>query len=230
MTPETLVYILSGIIALQLVEIIYLYYMNHKKNSAVTAQMVDNSKAMQKIIQDANKKAEEIVQNAVSTSEQILNRTQSVKDSFDKQLAVMYTKSVDKHNKDFEEVLTSMTDQYNAVFADAKKALETQTKKTIFTIEELAKKEVTDFANQNNAKTDAAENYLKSKIDAEFALAKQEIEAYKNQEIIRLKEEIQKKITVITTTVLKGSISRDKQEKLILEALEKAQKDNLFTA
>jgi F0F1-type ATP synthase membrane subunit b/b' len=101
--------------------------------------------------------------------------------------------------------------------------------KVLAEMESLAKREFSSFQAEMKAKQPFMETYLKQKVDVEFAQAKKEIDAFKTQEMARMTDGVKEAVVKITKDVLHLSIPRDQQEKLIVDALEKAKKDSIFT-
>lgn len=229
MALEMIVYILVGIIILQLFEIIFLlYFYNRNKNAKVAGKPIDSSSTLTRIIEDANKKAQEIVQNAVDKADEILYESTSFRTKIEKEMKFVFNDSVNTHKKSFDELLEGAISQYKSVLLDTKKVFNEQMQKTLTTMQSAAQTELQEFQSTAQKNQAFAEEYLKQKIDAEFDLAKKEIEAYKKVEMQRIHDTINIKVNDITVKVLKGSISKEKQEQLVLDALEKAKIDNVM--
>lgn len=229
MAIEIIVYILVGIIILQLFEIIFLLYFYNKKASGVKAgKPIDGSGTLTRIIEDANKKAQEIVQNAVDKADEILYEASSFRTKIEKEMKFVFNDSVNSHKKSFDELLEGAISQYKSVLLDTKKVFNDQMQKTLNAMQTAAQNELQEFHAAAAKNTTFAETYLKQKIDAEFEVAKKEIEAYKQKEMQRIHESIDAKVNEIVKQVLKGSISKEKQEQLVLSALEQAKVDNVL--
>lgn len=73
-----------------------------------------------------------------------------------------------------------------------------------------------------------AQRNMEQKIQDEFERAKAEIAAYKQQEMDKVKERAEDLIKKLSVELLGRSIKADDHEKLLIEALEEAKKENIF--
>jgi hypothetical protein len=229
MQLELLVYILCGIIIIQIAEIIFLVMLYQKKSTALDLAEKDTTKAMAKIIENANKKAEQIIQNAVNKSEDIIYDSETFSTKVNKEMDFVFRDAMEQHRKTFDEVLNKAFTDFKDNFAGTKADFTKASEKVLAEMELLAKKEFSSFQAEMKAKQPFIETYLKQKVDVEFDQAKREIASFKTQEMSKATEIIKEAIVRITKDVLHLSIPRDQQEKLIIDALEKAKKDNIFS-
>lgn len=229
MPIEALIYILCGIIIIQIAEIIFLVMLYQKKSAALDLAEKDTTKAMAKIIENANKKAEQIIQNAVNKSEDIIYDSETFSTKVNKEMDFVFRDAMEQHRKTFDEVLNKAFTDFKDNFAGTKEDFTKASEKVLAEMELLAKKEFSSFQTEMKAKQPFMETYLKQKVDVEFDQAKREIAAFKTQEMSKATEIIKEAIVRITKDVLHLSIPRDQQEKLIIDALEKAKKDNIFS-
>jgi F0F1-type ATP synthase membrane subunit b/b' len=229
MSLETVIYILLGAVVVQLFEIGYLIYLYHKKSQELDLHEKDSSKAFTKIIDNANKKAEEIVQNAVDKSEAIVYEAEAFKTKIEKEMHFVFQDIVEKRKKMFDSMVVDIAKEFKAGLDQVKETFEKNSKATSTEITAYAAKELEAFQTQTASKSASMEAYVKNRIDEELNAAKAQIEAYKQQQIIEIQSHIKENVEYITRNVLRLSIPADKQEKLILDALEKAKADNVFS-
>lgn len=229
MSLETVIYILLGAVIVQLVEIGYLIYLYHKKSQELDLHERDSSKALTKIIDNANKKAEEIVQSAVDKSESIVYEAEAFKTKIEKEMQFVFQDIIEKRKKMFDGMVVDIAKEFKSGLDQVKETFEQNSKQTSSEITAYAAKELEAFQTQTASKSASMEAYVKNRIDEELNAAKAQIEAYKQQQITEIQNHIKENVEYITRTVLRLSIPAEKQEKLILDALEKAKADNVFS-
>ena len=229
MPLEALIYILCGIIIIQIVEIIFLVLFYQKKSAALDLAEKDTTKAMGRIIENANLKAEKIIQNAVNKSEEIMYDSETFSTKVNKEMTFVFHDAMEQHKKNFDEVMNKAFIDFKDNFAGSKEDFTKASEKVLAEMESLAKKEFSSLQEEMKAKQPFMETYLKQKVDVEFDQAKKEIASFKTQEMARTSAVIKEAVLRITKDVLRLSIPRDQQEKLIMDALEKAKKDSIFS-
>lgn len=229
MTSELIIYILSAVVLIHLIEIGMLFVLHRKKEKLPDHHEKNVSEASSRIIEHANKKAEGIVQNAVDKAEEIVYQSQEFKDKVGKELSFTFKDALDKHKVELEKTLAAMTTDYKDTFTVTKQSFIEKSHKTIDQIREYGDMEFAMMKDQSAAKAAQVEEYIRKKIDLEFDEAKKEIDKYKEVEKARVSQMIRESIAELSNEVLHLSIPKKEQERLIMEALDKARKDNIFS-
>lgn len=176
------------------------------------------SKKAVKIIDDANNKALDIVQK----SNLFAN---SSHDSFNNQLknvTSMQIKAFEKATAEFiqlySNVLTDLKSKNIEVFQNVSKNIESSTLEEVRKFKSIIEKE-----------TISSENLLNQKIDAEYAVAKKNIDIYKQNQLKMIEDNIYELLEKVTTILLGKAIKTSEQEELITKALDQAKKDGIFS-
>ncbi len=229
MSADLIIYILCGVIVFLVVEIIALIILYRRKQTAPDRHERDSHKAAERIVDHANKKAEMIIQNAVDKAEQIIYDSQEFKDKINKELTFSYKDAATQQNIQLEQILEKLLRDYQETFTITKQAFLEKSNKTIDKVKEYAEMEFAMVKDQSAAKVAVMEEYIRNKIDLEFQEAKKEIDKWKEVEKNRTSQMIKEAITELSNEVLHLSIPKSEQERLIMEALDKARKDNIFS-
>jgi vacuolar-type H+-ATPase subunit H len=145
MSFEILIYILCGIIIIQIAEIVFLVTLYQKKSAALDFAEKDATKALAKIIDNANKKAEQIIQNAVNKSEDIIYDSESFSSKVNKEMEFVFSDAMGQHKKTFDEVLNQTFTDFKENFATTKSDFSMASEKVLAEMESLAKREFSSF-------------------------------------------------------------------------------------
>lgn len=229
MSYEIILYILSAVIVFQVVQTLVLMVSIKKSKQLPEHHEKNVSAASSKIIEHANKKAEEIIQNAVDKAEDIVYQSQVFNDKVSKELGFVFKDALEKHKKELEQSFALMTNDYKDAFTVTKQSFVERSNKTIEQIREYGEMEFAMMKDQSASKTAQFEEYIRKKIDMQFEEAKKEIDKYKEVEKNKFSQMIRESIAELTNDVLHLSIPKREQERLIIEALEKARKDSIFS-
>lgn len=214
----------------QLGQIIYLLKLYRNKSHEVELKEQDRTKAYGMIIDNANTKAQEILEQATRKSEEILSKTTHLEQNVEKEMNSIYSSIMKTQKASLQEAMNALLTGYKDMFTSTKDEFLKQTNKTVADMEHFSEEEFELFKKMTESKTAEVEKYVKQKIEAEFELAHQEIEKFKQAEITQIQKQVRENVMHITSDILHLSIPRDQHEKLIMNALEKAQKDGLLAA
>ena len=228
MSLTILIYVLLGALIIQLFEIIYLIILYKNKSKEVMEVKADATKEQQKIILAAQKKAEEIVQNAVDASESILYDTEAFKNKVEKELKFVLKDVSEKRKKDFDELLTDAFKEFKDQFGTLRNAYQTQTDATAKEMQSFVKAELDLLKTQSNEKSAFIQSYIEEKMNGEFTKMQEELRLYKDQQMNAFQQQLKDRVNEVSRKVLQGSISQEKQDELLLAALESAKKDSIL--
>ncbi len=147
------------------------------------------------------------------------------------------------HHK-LNETLTSVKDEalsaakietsefhkdYSEAISELKEIYKNSANGSIKGVEEIIKSEFTDFREILKDETVSAQKIIEGKIEEAFDSALREVEEYKKQRINLVNKQIEDKTILILKSVLGESLTLEDHEKLIKTALDKANKNGLFT-
>lgn len=228
MSLTILIYVLLGALIIQLFEIIYLVVLYKNKSKEVHSLKADATKEQQKIISAAQKKAEEIVQNAVDASESILYETESFKNKVEKELKFALQDVSEKRKKDFDALLSDTFKEFKDQFTQLRSTYQTQTDVTSKEMIAFVKAELDVLKEESQSKSQFVQQFMTDKLNAEFEKIQKELSVYKEQQMLAFQQQVKERVNEVSRTVLQGSISQEKQDELLMAALEKARKESIL--
>lgn len=170
-----------------------------------------------RMIDDANNKALDIIQKSnlfIGISNENFNNqlrtvTQTQLKSFEK--------STSDFIKLYERVLNDLKTKNIEIFQNISKNIEVNTLDEIKKFKETIEKE-----------TISSEKMLKKKVSHEYMLAKKDIEAYREEKINSINNNIYEILERVSKIVIGKAIDLSSQEQLIIDSLEKAKKEGVF--
>lgn len=137
-----------------------------------------------------------------------------------------FGKSISAKTGEFESVLEKkITEEIKEAEEESHKFKDVMTN-----IEDVGKKGI---ENLNEIITQTSVDYrknLEEKINQEFEASKVEINKYKDEQMKKVQEMTEKLIRQLSVEFLGKAIKLDEHEKLLLDALEEAKKESVFTA
>lgn len=171
----------------------------------------------QKIIESASKKAEEIVLHASEIKQESTNELQdSVEIMLEDQRKVLEEASL-ALSKKFEDQLKEVNDNNIQLLKNIYKGIESDVESDYSQYKDVIKKQ-----------TFEAENIAKEKIKQEYEKLEVEVKQYREKMMNKVNDDIYKILINISKTVLGKSLSPNEHEELIIEALNKAKKENII--
>lgn len=196
---------------------IYGYLAYYRRLRELKNIEIDSHKKSEEILKSTHLKTQEILEKVEHRADEILTHSELIKKDLNglfensiKQSGQKYLQMVEEHSKrfigDYENLLTSVKNQ----------SLE-KTAKAMDLIEAEIRKSLED--SQGSVKTEIMKSLHK---------ALEEIEAYKQHEIQKIDNEIDKLAIDIAKDVLRMNITPKDHKKLVMQALEKAKEQGMF--
>ncbi len=171
----------------------------------------------QKIIESANKKAEEIILQATEIKRDSTDNLQeSVEIMLEDQKKILENASA-ALSKEFEDQLKEVNDSNILLLKNIYKGIETDVQSDYSLYKDVIKKQ-----------TFEAENIAKEKIKQEYEKLEVEIKEYREKMMNKVNDDIYKILLNISKAVLGKSLDAKDHEDLIIEALNKAKKENIL--
>ena len=171
----------------------------------------------QKIIESANKKAEEIILQATEIKRDSTDNLQeSVEIMLEDQKKILENASA-ALSKEFEDQLKEVNDNNILLLKNIYKGIETDVQSDYSLYKDVIKKQ-----------TFEAENIAKEKIKQEYEKLEVEIKEYREKMMNKVNDDIYKILLNISKAVLGKSLDAKDHEDLIIEALNKAKKENIL--
>ncbi len=178
---------------------------------------------------EANEKAEEIIKKAIDRAERIILDAEIVKTDFlnkvEENLERIGEQGVRELKVDSEE----FDKKYKDLFEGLKQEYLKHANTTLESVGKIADEELEDFRKILRSETVESQEIVSKKISEEFEKAQKEIETYKNDRVNNIAQEISTLVNKLSKDVLGKSLTPDQHGEIILQALENAKKDGLFT-
>lgn len=190
--------------------LVYAYSLSKKaaKFSQEENKLYDESN---RVMEDTMKRAKRILAESIDKAKKMLAQTDYFQRELERESRNTLIQTSHRYSDIFEKELRSLTQSY---------------KDLLVKVEELSLQEVKK--SMDDQKT-TAQFYLQKKVDEEFERARKEIEEYKAYERNKIETKIDDIIKNTSKDVIHASLNPNQQKELIMEALEKAKADGLFS-
>lgn len=205
----------------------YMYYLYRKEKEFEKKQSMlhDNE---QKIIEQAHRTANEVVEKAVEKARQTLVETEYLRADLVKNLETSLAKLTNNTIKLFQNNSQNVDTEYKSLFEKTKQEYVKKVDNTLKSLEQIAGSELDEFSKNLKKETLDSQVFIGARINEEFEQKQKEIEEYKAQRLKAIDENINIIIEKVTEDVLGRAIPLAEHEKLVIEALEKAKKEQVF--
>lgn len=190
--------------------LVYAYSLSKKaaKFSQEENKLYDESN---RVMEDTMKRAKRILSESIDKAKKMLAQTDYFQRELERESRNTLIQTSHRYSDIFEKELRSLTQSY---------------KDLLVKVEELSLQEVKK--SMDDQKT-TAQFYLQKKVDEEFERARKEIEEYKAYERNKIETKIEDIIKNTSKDVIHASLNPNQQKELIMEALEKAKADGVFS-
>jgi hypothetical protein len=182
------------------------------------------------IVEHAHARARSIIDRAVEKSQETMLQTEFLK----QELVAHGEQSIQQVVDHIVELLdhdgVKYDQQYQQLFDTIKAEYIKTTNEAVDRIQEEAKKQLESFRASLEEGTAGSEATLGKMVEAEFAAAKHEIEEYKTREMKKIDDSIVSVLEKVIQDVMGRAIPLSEQEKLIIDSLETAKKESVFTS
>lgn len=180
------------------------------------------------VIEDAQKQANAIVEKAVESAKNILFETEYVKQDIAKQIQDSLQRVADETINMVQGRSTESEEEFKSIVNDIKTEFSKEASQKLEAIQKIAVDETEDFKKMLMAETVGSQAFVGQKINQDFAQALKEIDEYKATRIKEVDTQIQDIVRNVVKDVLEVTVTLPIQEELVLEALEKAKKEEIF--
>lgn len=181
------------------------------------------------LLEHAQEKAMYIVESAAQKSKQILEHTEVLKQNLDKEAVATFHDSIKNYGDVMAKELDEIKKSYRLKVEEMKNQYLAESKTIFSAFNEEGKRSILDMKKMLGEEKLTSASYLKEKVDAEWEMARKQIEVYKQEQLKKMEEAIRDHVKKISVNVLGKNISLEDQERLVLEALEEAKKEHIFT-
>lgn len=180
------------------------------------------------LVREARDHAHEIISNAMNRAEKMLLEAEYLKKEFVKE-GEKHMERVSEHiAQTISQEAVDYDKEYKRLFewiqGEYAKKIDEQVKK----IQQAAESEIADFKTILQKETVGSQAYIGEKINTQFEEARREIETYKESQIKKLDEAINTLVADVVKDVVGKTLTVADHEKIILEALTLAKKENVL--
>jgi len=175
-----------------------------------------------------HKKEIEILENARQKAAKIIGDARIVEDKtkseFHNQLKTVSLNEV----RDFEKAANDLLDVYKQELENLKTNTIKMASNITKDIESNTISELKDFKEILKKETYASQKIVEEKIEHDYSQTKKEIEAYKQERLKKVDEEIYNILQNVSILVLGKAISLEDHEQIVIDALNKAKEEKVF--
>ncbi len=208
--------------------VVFFYYM-FKKEKDFEEKEETVLKDYTHIVQEAQLKAKEIIEQASSEAATIIAQAQSTRINLDQKEEATF----DKIAKEQEQLLQTNTiqffNEYQASLAEVKNHYTSQLNDMINQIRDTTEKEIQDLKAALRTQMIGSNEGVTKKIQDDFAKTEIEISEYKRHQIEKMQNTIDEILIKVCEEVLGKAIPLHDHQELLLQALEKAKTESMFT-
>lgn len=182
------------------------------------------------VLNQAHTKAENIIQKATDEATQLQREghdfSKHVTQQVDETLKAIIEENIVSLKNNSDEFLTT----YQQSLENFKNTYEQNMEKIIQTIQQDTKKDFEQLQEKIRQKTIGSQAGFIKQVDEEFAKAQLEINDYKKHKFQEINQNMAKLVMKVSEEVLGQVIPLQQHQQLIIDALEKAEKEGVFSA
>lgn len=219
------------IVSAALAFIAYSYAKAIKRLSDQSRRYDDIVSSMEKteadFMEDARNKSAEIIEESTKKAQQILNESQVISADSKKTLDSALETIIKHQVGYFEKATADFLNEYKKELENLKSSAIKITQSASKNIELDTVKEINNFDEILAKETYDGQKIVEGKIEEEFSKAQKQVQDYKTEMLKKTQEDIYKILERISRDAIGKSLNLSDHEQLIIEALEKAKKENL---
>ena len=220
----------ASIVVLALTLVAVVYYLS-KITKILHADSSMKDEASQKnagLLDEARIKAIKIIDEANNQAVDIISKATLSTDVFSENFKENLLHASSAQIKKFEKATSDFTVLYSQILQDLKTKNIEVFQNVSKDIETNTMAEIKNFKESMQKLTTLSQREVGRKIDADYEVAKKEIESYKKEELIRIDSGIYELLEEMAKEVLGKALSLAEHEDLIEKSLEKAKKEGVF--
>jgi F0F1-type ATP synthase membrane subunit b/b' len=215
----TSVFLLSGVLI-----IVIQYLLNViKQNKSYQKDILHHSQAA---LDEAREKAHEIISAANDRAREIISQTEMLKQKTLEAGGEIESKLLAEQGKELERARAQIFEEYKKTLDNLYRENVNLFKTISKDIEEKAASEIRDFKEILEKETVASQKIVGEKIEDRYKEVERELEEYKNTELAKVKENINKIIQNAAMAAIGKSLNIEAHEELALDALREAIEEN----
>lgn len=229
MSPELVqTFILVEAVVIILVGLFYTFYL-HSKEKKLKTDSKDIDKKIYTVTEEAQFQAKMIIGHAVKKAQEILSETEYLKKDLTQDARKKVTQLAESYLSSFKTGAGEVNDAYKKALLEIQEKFLEDEKIISQEMEQIQKQELASFKDILKGDAVTAGSYLQKKVDAEFEKAQAEIENYKQEKLAQINKSVDELALKLARQVLGKSIPLEDHQTLIIEALERAKKEGIFS-
>ena len=181
-----------------------------------------------RVFEEARKKALSIIEEANSKSGQIISSLKSFENKSDDDLKELTDSLSEEQRKVLEERSDDLIKSYQQALNELRQKNIDLFKNISKDIEGDAVSEIKDFRQILEKETFASQKVVSGKIEEEYKKIEEELQKYKAEKLKEVDDSIYKILIAVSKRVIGKSLSVEDHTELVIQALEKAKKENFF--
>ncbi len=188
------------------------YYMLYlrKKEQALERKESKMENAYRHTLDDALEKEKKILTDATVKAEQIISDAQSMSTEAKNTLDTALEKMVLEMKKETVDIARTFTKEYAG------------------SLKQLSDASIKDFQNIDKELKEDLQKQLKEFHDVQLATLQKELDEYKQLKFKQTEETITKVVRKVSEEMLSAAIPLEEHQKLLIQSLEKAEKEGMF--
>jgi len=188
----------------------------------------DARKKGEAIIASANVKAAEMLAIAAEKSKEIIAKTEILRADFEESLKKDFGESIAKSVGGLESKSHELSGSYDQLFLEVKDEVIKLMHETLKKIEETGNIGLMEFKSSLKEQQQSSVFYIQKRLNQEFENAHLEIKTYKDEQLRKVEESIDRIVLRLSEDIIGRAISLENHERLVLEALNKAKEEGIF--
>lgn len=204
---------------------IFLLILVGLKRSSLQTQEQRITKIYPNDLEQAQKKALEILQDATEKSKTIINNTETVSEETRTQLEQHINELLTHRAKLTDDAFNSFHEETSSFFQKLQSDARQKTEKSVAQASSMASEEIEAYIEEVKKHTIKLQQNTDEKIAQGLQSARDEINQYKSDKMEAIRQSFEDIVYDALTTILPEELEITLQEKIVDEALKKAQKD-----
>lgn len=226
MNLQILLYILLAFVLVLIYGFLFLLY----KLAQIKRPVTSDQEYTQSLtfIEDAQKQANSIVEKAVESAKHILFETEYLKQDITKEMQDSLSKVAEETIKMVQGRSAESEKEFRVVVDEIKQEFAKEATEKLAGMQKIAIDETTDFKEMLMRETVGSQVFIGNKIYEDFGMVKDQIEAYRQDQMKEVEKQINGIIKKVIEDVMGASITLPIHEDLVLKSLENAKKTGFF--
>lgn len=188
------------------------------------------SKEYGDLIANAHKRASQILETATSQAQDLLNNTKVTVSDLETKLRSAFEGFMEEKTKSFRMDLEKVNTDYTDFMGQLTQTLKGDSSHLVETVMSEARGEIQSFVGRLKEETAQASNRFETELRGEFIKAMDQVKAYREEQLGLVEKTINQIILKVSKLVLPEAISIADHERMIVEALEQAKKEEVLEA